>query len=58
LKKLLTGLAADGLSPATAARRLSALKRFIRFLLKEGLRADDPARACPVRKSRALCPRC
>ncbi len=43
LETLLTQLAADGLSPATAARRLSALKRFYRFLLKEGLRADDPA---------------
>lgn len=43
LEALLAGLAADGLSPATAARRLSALKRFYRFLLKEGLRQDDPA---------------
>lgn len=43
LETLLAGLAADGLSPATAARRLSALKRFYRFLLKEGLRQDDPA---------------
>jgi integrase/recombinase XerD len=44
LEALLSGLAADGLSAATAARRLSALKRYFRFLLKEGLRADDPAR--------------
>lgn len=43
LETLLAGLAADGLSPATAARRLSALKRYFRFLLKEGLRVDDPA---------------
>jgi len=43
LEALLAGLAADGLSPATAARRLSALKRFYRFLLKEGMRKDDPA---------------
>ena len=44
VEQLLSGLAADGLSPATAARRLSALKRYYRFLLKEGLRADDPAK--------------
>ncbi len=43
LEALLADLAFDGLSAATAARRLSALKRFYRFLLKEGLRADDPA---------------
>ncbi|WP_375548336.1 site-specific tyrosine recombinase XerD [Oceanicaulis alexandrii] len=44
VEALLSDLAADGLSPATAARRLSALKRYYRFLLKEGLRADDPAK--------------
>ena len=44
VEHLLAGLASDGLSPATAARRLSALKRYYRFLLKEGLRADDPAK--------------
>lgn len=43
LEALLTGLSRDGLSAATSARRLSAMKRFYRFLLKEGLRADDPA---------------
>lgn len=43
LETVLAGLAADGLSPATTARRLSAMKRFYRFLLKEGMRTDDPA---------------
>jgi len=43
LEAILAGLARDGLSPATSARRLSALKRYYRFLLKEGLRGDDPA---------------
>lgn len=42
LEALMRSLAKDGLSPATAARRLSALKRYYRFLLKEGVRADDP----------------
>lgn len=43
LEAVFQGLAADGLSPATAARRLSAVKRFYRFLMKEGMRADDPS---------------
>ena len=43
LEHVLTGLAKDGLSAATAARRLSAMKRFYRFLLKEGAREDNPA---------------
>lgn len=42
LEALMRALAKDGLSPATAARRLSALKRYYRFLLKEGVRGDDP----------------
>jgi integrase/recombinase XerD len=42
LEALMRSLAADGLSAATAARRLSALKRYYRFLLKEGVRGDDP----------------
>ncbi|XBQ16575.1 MAG: site-specific tyrosine recombinase XerD [Oceanicaulis sp.] len=43
LEAVLGSIAKDGLSPATSARRLSAIKRFYRFLLKEGLRPDDPA---------------
>lgn len=43
LEAMMAQIARDGLSPATSARRLSALKRFYRFLLKEGMRADDPA---------------
>ncbi|MBY0334530.1 MAG: site-specific integrase, partial [Acetobacteraceae bacterium] len=31
-----------GRSARTAARRLSALRQFFRFLAREGLRADDP----------------
>ncbi len=38
----LGALAAEGLSARTAARRLSALRQFHRFLLREGVRADDP----------------
>jgi integrase/recombinase XerD len=32
----------DGLSPRSAARRLSCLRQFFRFVIKEGVRADDP----------------
>jgi len=31
-----------GMAPRTAARRLSALRQFFKFLLVEGIRADDP----------------
>ena len=33
-----------GMSPATAARRRSAVRQFYRFVLGEGWRADDPSR--------------
>ena len=36
------GLGKAGLSARTAARRLSALRQFHRFLLREAVRADDP----------------
>lgn len=48
-------LAKRGLSPATAARRLSALRQFYRFELTENLRADDPtARLDTPKRGRAL----
>jgi integrase/recombinase XerD len=36
-------LAAAGLSPRTQARKLSSLRQFFLFLLREGVRADNPA---------------
>src|ERR1700723_2884394 len=42
LQAYMGGLARAGLAPRTAARRLSALRQFHRFLLREGVRADDP----------------
>src|SRR5690554_4331825 len=33
---------ADGLKASTAARRLSGIRRFYRYLLREGLIAEDP----------------
>lgn len=42
LQAYMAGLQSAGLSARTAARRLSALRQFHRFLLQEGIRADDP----------------
>jgi len=42
LQAYMVGLQAQGLSARTAARRLSALRQFHRFLLREKVRADDP----------------
>ncbi|MEM6410205.1 MAG: tyrosine recombinase [Pseudomonadota bacterium] len=42
LSSLMQDLAKRGLAPATAARRLSALKHFFRFLFEEGDRKDNP----------------
>jgi integrase/recombinase XerD len=38
----MAGLSANGLSARSAARRLSCLRQFFRFLLREGVRTDDP----------------
>jgi integrase/recombinase XerD len=43
LGNYLESLQAAGLSARTAARRLSALRQFFLFLLREGIRADNPA---------------
>lgn len=42
VQSYLHGLSAAGLAARTAARRLSALRQFFRFLAREGVRADDP----------------
>ena len=47
---------ARGLSAATGARRLSALKRFYRFELREGLREDDPTSLVSAPKVRREVP--
>jgi integrase/recombinase XerD len=41
-QRYMASLRASGLSARTAARRLSALRQFHLFLLKEGMRTDDP----------------
>lgn len=45
LRSFLAGLARKGLAPTSRARKLSAIRQFFRFLLAEGLRADDPCSA-------------
>jgi len=42
LRDYLAALHANGSTPSTAARRLSALRQFFRFLYAEGVRGDDP----------------
>ncbi|HET7884479.1 MAG TPA: site-specific tyrosine recombinase XerD [Acetobacteraceae bacterium] len=42
LQAYMAGLHRSGLSARTATRRLSALRQFHRFLLREGVRGDDP----------------
>ncbi|MBV8850082.1 MAG: site-specific tyrosine recombinase XerD [Methylobacteriaceae bacterium] len=43
IRAYLTGLAAQGLAASSAARQLSAIRQFHRFLFSEGRRGDDPA---------------
>ncbi|RTL90731.1 MAG: tyrosine recombinase [Hyphomicrobiales bacterium] len=45
LRAYLAALDAHGMSTATVARRLSALRQFHKFLYVDGHRADDPAAA-------------
>ncbi|MBI1251168.1 MAG: tyrosine recombinase [Alphaproteobacteria bacterium] len=55
LEAYVAGLAARQLSAATAARRISALRQYFRFLLSEGDRSDDPAqRLTPPTRRRRL----
>jgi len=45
VRAYLEGLAGKGLAATSRARKLSAIRQFFRFLLGEGLRADDPTSA-------------
>lgn len=50
-----SGLSLRGLSPATAARKRSAVRQFFRFALQEGWRTDDPSRRLEApRQGRSL----
>jgi integrase/recombinase XerD len=61
LEAWLEGMAAQGLSRATRARRLSAARQFFAFLRQESWRSDDPAQrirgpAAPRRPPTTLSP--
>jgi integrase/recombinase XerD len=43
LARLMRQWAADGLSPRSAARKLSALRQFYRFAIRSAVRPDDPS---------------
>jgi integrase/recombinase XerD len=45
LRRYLDHMSRAGLAPRTAARRLSCLRQFYKFLYGEGVRTDDPAAA-------------
>lgn len=45
VRAYLVSLSRKGLAPTSRARKLSAIRQFFRFLLGEGLRADDPTSA-------------
>ncbi|HUE18502.1 MAG TPA: site-specific tyrosine recombinase XerD [Stellaceae bacterium] len=45
LRRYFAKLAKQGLSARTAARRLSSLRQFYRFMTREGVRRDDPTSA-------------
>jgi integrase/recombinase XerD len=42
IRAYLAKLHRAGMAPRTAARRLSAIRQFFRFLIGEGIRSDDP----------------
>jgi len=50
LRGYLETLSRQKLKPATAARRLSALRQYFKFLVTEGLRSDDPTAALDAPK--------
>ncbi len=55
IRGYLASLARRGLSSATGARRLSALRQFYRFVFAEGVRGDDPTAGIDSpRRGRAL----
>ena len=43
LRLYMQGLSDQGMTASTAARRLSALRQFFKFLVQENIRKDDPA---------------
>ncbi len=57
LRRYLKHLDGQGMTAGTAARRLSALRQFYRFLYADGLREDDPTAILKARDRDVRCPR-
>lgn len=57
LAGFMAALGRQGFAPRTAARRLSALKGFFLFLVREGVRPDDPTTLLERPKRRAALPK-
>lgn len=57
LRGYLESLSRQKLAPSTAARRLSALRQYFKFLVNEGLRKDDPTTALDAPKRGRPLPR-
>jgi integrase/recombinase XerD len=57
LQAYMAGLHRVGLAARTAARRLSALRQFHRFLLREGVRDDDPTTLLDAPRLRRTLPK-
>ena len=57
LRAYLASVAALGLSARTQARRLAAIRQFHKFLLREGVRAEDPARLLESPRAQAALPK-
>ncbi|MDB5507503.1 MAG: XerD [Devosia sp.] len=53
----MASLKAEGLSAASSARRLSAVRQFHRFLTADAVRGDDPTRIVPSPKARRPLPK-
>ncbi|MEO0466045.1 MAG: tyrosine recombinase [Pseudomonadota bacterium] len=56
ITRFLRSLSQDGLAASTSARKLSALRRFYRFLFEEGERADNPTSLIDTPQSRRTVP--
>lgn len=57
VRAYLADLARRGLAATSQARKLSALRQFFRFLVAEGMRADDPTAAAERPKPRKSLPK-
>lgn len=57
IRAYLDNLHQAGMAASTAARRLSALRQFYRFLYAEGVRADDPSKAIDSPRRRRPLPK-